>query len=358
MKGNRKRRGLCKSVARVRVCVFLAGAFFLLSSCGAPPQKKTDRKLPEDSGKKNMLVVYSALKEESDAIKDAYEARNDVAMTLEKFSSGEILYNLTSPEDGVKPCVWLGGPSDLFVTAKSLGLLKKYVPKGARELPEEYKDADGSWTGIYVGVIGFISNKEKLKQKKLPAPSSWNDLLNPKLKGEIIVPNPMTSGTGFIILATLVQAMGEDKAFIYLKKLNENKAQYVKSGGDPGKKMAAGEGTAGIAFAHDILPFAKKMPSLVLSFPKEGTGYEIGAVALLKGCGNVTAAKKFLDWFTSPDAKELFLKANPYRLTLMGATHSFDFPYEGVHILPNTSEWAGDNRGRIVKKWYDEVMRK
>lgn len=361
MKWKPKRRGMRKTLTWVGSCVFLLSVVFLLSSCGGVQDKKSEKpskKRAVKREKKNTLVIYSALKEEADAIKNAYEARYDVDIDLQKFSSGEILYNLTSNEGDVKPCVWVGGPSDLYVTAKSLGLLLAYVPDGARDLPKEYKDKDGYWTGLYVGAIGFISNKEKLKQKRLPVPSSWKDLLNPKFQGEIIVPNPMTSGTGFIILSTLVQLFGEGKAIAYLKKLHENKPQYVKSGGDPGKKMAAGEGAAGIAFAHDILPAMEKSAKLVMSFPKEGTGYEIGAAGLLKGCENVKEAKKFLDWLTSIDAKDLFLTANRHRLTLMGTTHSFVFPYKDIQIFPNTSEWAGSNRGRIIRKWYDEVMRK
>ncbi len=344
------------SVAQAAVFIFLA-CVFLFAGCGTPSRKE-EKESPKESKKKKPLVIYSALKDEADAVKDAYEARYDVAINMQKFSSGEILYNLTSPEGDEKPCVELGGPSDLYVTAKSLGLLKKYTPKGAENLPGQYKDADGAWTGIYVGAIGFMSDTKKLKQEKIPVPVSWQDLLNPKLKGKIIVPNPMTSGTGFVILSTLVQVMGEDKAFAYLQKLNAGKPQYVKSGGDPGKKFLEGEGMVGIAFAHDILPVTKKIPSVVLSFPKEGTGFEIGAAALLKGCENGKEAKKFLDWLLTPDAKKLFLKANPYRLTLMGTTKHFTFPYKGIHVLPSNSEWAGDNRGRIVKKWYDEVMKK
>lgn len=340
----------------------LAFSLFSLQGCGGSEKKESKKKPPLEEQaqkrKENTLLVYSALKEEADAIKSAYEARFDVPVEIKKFSTGEILYELVSPEEDKKPCVWVGGPSDFFVMARSLGLLKKYVPEPAKDLPPEYLDPKGTWTGIYVGAIGFISNKDTLKKKNLAPPASWKDFLNPALKGEIAMPNPMTSGTGFIILSTLVSALGEEEAFSYLRKLHDNKIQYVKSGGDPGKMTAAGGAVAGIAFAHDLLPHVKKSPSLVVSFPKEGSGYEVGAAALLSGCENEREAKKFLNWLTSENAKTLFSNVNPYRLMLMGATGHFTFPYQGIHLVDIDSEWAGANRTRIIRRWYDEVMKK
>ena len=82
-------------------------------------------------------------------------------------------------------------------------------------------------------------------------PRSWADLLKPEYKGEIQVANPASSGTAYTMVATLVQLMGEDKAFDYLKALHKNVSQYTRSGTGPIKAVARGETAVSISFVHD-----------------------------------------------------------------------------------------------------------
>ena len=87
---------------------------------------------------------------------------------------------------------------------------------------QQAKQSGCKTVGIYSGPLGFGYNTELLAKKKLAVPRSWADLLKPEYKGEIQVANPASSGTAYTMIATLVQLMGEDKAFDYLKALHSN----------------------------------------------------------------------------------------------------------------------------------------
>ena len=92
--------------------------------------------------------------------------------------------------------VWWGGPADAFIAANEEGLLEAYESPNAEMLIEEYR-GDGTWAGVYVGALGFCSNVELLEELGIEAPTSWDDLLDPALAGNIAMAHPATSGTAF-----------------------------------------------------------------------------------------------------------------------------------------------------------------
>ena len=117
------------------------------------------------------------------------------------------------------------------------------------------------------------------------------------------VANPNSSGTSYTMLATLVQLMGEDKAFDYLKALHKNVNQYTKSGAAPARAAATGESLVGITFQHDAVVQAVDGAPVAIVSPCEGTGYEIGSMSIIKGAKNMDNAKKWYDWALSPEAQ-------------------------------------------------------
>jgi len=142
-----------------------------------------------------------------------------------------------------------------------------------------------------------------LAKKNIPAPKCWSDLTKPAFKDEIQVANPNSSGTSYTMLATLVQLMGEDKAFEYLKSLHKNINQYTKSGAAPARAAATGESLVGITFQHDAVVQAVGGAPVAIVSPCEGTGYEIGSMSIIKGAKNMENAKKWYDWALSVDAQ-------------------------------------------------------
>ena len=338
--------------------VFLACttfAFWLLAcwetSASDPKTTTSEAAATEGSGK--VLHLYTALDiNEAKIYIRAFEEESGIEVRWVRLSAGEVLVRIRSERANPQVALWFGGPSPEFIVAKREGLLAPYAPRIDFEpLPSTFDEAH-HWTGFYFGAIGFASNTEILERKGIEPPTSWSDLLKPELKGEISVAYAYTSGTANTLLAAIVQMMGEEAGFDYIAKLDRNVHHYNRSGSACVTQVGFGEVGVGIAFSHDIV---KKGPAkgypVVLSFPKEGTGFEIGAMALVKGGPNQVAAKRFMDWALSVRAQNLMQKwfrtpLNPQAEVAKGAVTA-----DKVKLIEFDSIWAANHRQRLVERW-------
>ena len=148
-------------------------------------------------------------------------------------------------------------------------------------------------------------NDKLLKEKSLPAPETWKELGDPKYRGLIAMPNPNTSGTGYVMMTTIVQIYGETPGFDLLKAIHANVAQYTRSGGDPSLLAGRGEVAIGVSFANDVVERVRKGFPIRFVAPKDGTGYEIGALALVKGAQNRASALRLIEWALEPENQKL-----------------------------------------------------
>jgi iron(III) transport system substrate-binding protein len=253
-------------------------------------------------------VVCGATEDWCAATTRKFTETTGVKADVVRLSSGEALARVKAGKDSPEFDVWYGGPADGYSAAGVDGLLEPYVSANAAAIPAAYKDATGLWTGVYVGALGLCSNTKVLAEKGVPVPQSWADLLNPKLAKEIGIAHPATSGTAYTALWTQVLLAGGDqaKALDYMRKLHPNVLQYTKSGAAPAQMAARGEVAVGVIFSHDcVATIEAGFPDLRVSFPAEGTGYETGGVALVKGAKNPVSGKKFIDWALTPAAQEI-----------------------------------------------------
>ena len=323
----------------------------LLAGCGKDGAKQEN--------KPQKLTLYCGLMEDH-MVKAVQEFEKETGIKVEavRMSSGEIMGRIKAEKGAPKASVWFGGPADAFVQAKEEGLLEKYASANAEKIPAKFKDAEGYWTGIYVGYLGFVSNQKLLAEKNVAAPQSWEDLLKPEFKGQVVLANPGSSGTAYTMLATVVQLMGEEKGLQYMKKLNEQVKTYPKSGTAPGRMAGQGEAMVGVSFLHDGIKYREEgMKDIVLSAPKEGTGYEIGAVAVIKGGPDQEAAKKFVDWVLSKKGQELGQSVGSYQfLTNPEAkppTQADEL--KATKLIDYNLDWAGKTKSALVEKWSNAI---
>ncbi|MGM8213426.1 ABC transporter substrate-binding protein [Virgibacillus sp. W0430] len=306
------------------------------------------------------LTIYVGLSEDH-AIKviEAFERETKIKTHYISLSNGEILSKIRTERENPTSSVWFGGPVDTFVHAKREGLLRSYFSRTANNINEIYKDPQGYWTGIYVGSIAFVSNENWLHEKGLSPPASWNDLLLPEYRGMITMSDPVSSGMAYTLLSTLVQLKGEDEAFSYLTELDKQVNTYTKSGRTPGRYVGMGDAGVAIIFAHDAIKLYKEgFHNLTISFPKEGTGFEIGAVGIIKGAPNLEAAKRFVDWVLTKDAQEIGKYVGNYQLLTNNNAIS---PPEALinkelNLIPYDHNWSGLNRERLLKRWREDVL--
>jgi len=236
----------------------------------------------------------------------AFQAKTGVTTKFIRLSSGEALTRLVASKNNPEFDVWTGGPNDSHISGRIQGVIEAYKSPTRNMLKAQFKDADGFWTGIYMGALGFCSNTNELKRLGLKAPTSWNDLLNAKYKGNFMMAHPGTSGTAYTALWSQVLRLGsEDAAINYMKELNKNVLSYTRSGAGPTGPLGRGEVATGLVFSHDCTAAILRGNPLVVSFPKEGTGFEIGGIALVKGAKNPDAAKAYIDFALSAEAQNI-----------------------------------------------------
>lgn len=306
------------------------------------------------------IVAYAGHQEEFArlTVQEFEKLYPGVKVEFIRLSGGAALARIRAEQHRPQASVWWGGPADTFMAAKAEGLLEPYVSPEAANIDDQFKDPDGYWTGFYVGILGFTLNDPEFARLGVPKPESWADLLDPKFRDLIVMANPGTSGTAYTVLATLVQLMGEDEAFEYLKQLHKNVQQYPTSGSAAGRMAGLGEVAIGIDFGHSVPQLAEQGFPVSGMYPAEGTGYEIGAVALLADAPNPELAKLFIDFVLSKEGQELGAKAGAYQLLTNRTAKSPDvsIPLDRATLIDYDFEWAGEARERLVERWNLEVF--
>ena len=173
------------------------------------------------------------------------------------------------------------------------------------------------------------------------------------------ISNPASSGTAYTAIATLVQVMGEDKAFGYLKQLHQNINQYTRSGPAPARNTARGETMIGVMFLHDAVAEAIEGFPVKVAAPCEGTGYEIGSMSMIKGAKNADNARKWYDWALSAPAQLLAARAKSYQVpSNMSAAPPPQAPkLSEIKLIDYDFAKYGQSaeRTRLIKRWEAEV---
>jgi iron(III) transport system substrate-binding protein len=248
----------------------------------------------------------------------------NVKVNIVQRSTGEALAQINAERANPKTDVWFGGTGDPHLQAAEQGLTQPYESPSLAQLhpwaQRQAKQSGGRSVGIYLGPLGFAYNTELLAKRKLPVPRSWADLLRPEFKGEVQMANPATSGGAYTAVATLVQLMGEDKAWDYMARLHKNISTYTRSGEAPIKAVSRGEAAAAIVFiALGPGERAQGFPTETLT-PAEGTGAEIGAMSIVKGAPHAEAAKRFYEWALTPQAQQFAFAARGFQVPSNKAT--------------------------------------
>lgn len=278
---------------------------FMLSLAGCS-NNNTTTKQPESKTLK-VVAAYGS----KERIFDAFTKDTGIKVEFLDMSSGEVLARAEA--EGGKPMadIWFGGGLDSFIAAKNKNLLAKYESKENAVIPQEYKDKDSYWYGVSLVTVGFMTNTEILKQKGLPAPKTWDDLKDPKYKGEVLIADPGISGTNYAMLSCILQTKGQEEGWKYFTELARNVPFFSKRGGEPPNKVAAGEAAIGIVpISGEYFALKSKAP-VELYFPEDGVPWVPAGLAIFKNAQNLEAAKAFVDWALSAKGQKLISEADP-----------------------------------------------
>ena len=286
-----------------------------------------------------------------------------IAVAMTRKPTGEVYAQLRAERENPKADVWYGGTFDSFLQGAAEGL---FAPYHSPRLPELYPWAqrqaaatDDRAVAIYRIIIGFGTNPPLLAKRNLAAPRCWSDLTKPDYRKEIELSNPVTSGTGYTILATLVALYGEDGAFDYLRRLGPNVVRYTQSGTAQGPSVARGEVGIGVSFVHEFVTQQLAGFPVEIAIPCEGTGDALGGMAIVAGGPNPVEARTFYDWALGRGAQEI---ANRTRNLILPANRSAEIRPEAARYasarvidLDPVKFGAPAEKRRLLARWQREV---
>jgi len=293
------------------------------------------------------------------AMAEAFQAETGIPTSFVRMSSGEALARLRAGAAAPEFDVWWGGPADGQIAAAAEGLVEPYISPNADAIAEGQKAADGTWTGVYVGALGLCVNQSVIDELGIELPDSWDDLLDPALQGNVAVAHPASSGTAYTTFYTQVLRLGgEDEAMEYMQQLHPNILQYTTSGSAPGQMAGRGEIAVGIIFSHDCVKNIESgFDDLVVSFPADGTGYEIGAVSLVANADYPDNAKAWIDWSLTAPAQEIGPTVGAYQLPTNpdAAVSDLSVALSEVTLVDYDFQAAGEARTELTQRFEDEV---
>ncbi|AZU62811.1 putative 2-aminoethylphosphonate ABC transporter substrate-binding protein [Neobacillus mesonae] len=309
------------------------------------------------SKKKEEITVYTAIEDNQlPAYMELFKKEHpNIEVKLVRDSTGIIAAKLLAEKDNpIADVVWGQGITSL-IPLDEQGMFQPYNPKGIDKILPQLKDkADPiHWVGIDAYMATFAVNTVELEKKGLPIPKSYKDLLDPKYKGLISMPNPASSGTGFLTVSAFLQLLGKDQAWDYMDKLHENIGIYTHSGSKPAKLAGQGEFPIGISFDYPSFKEKGSGAPVEVVFPEEGSGWEMEANALIKKDKIKDAAKTFLDWSVSEGFLQLVNKNFAVVSADLGNQLPDGYPKELMEkqLIQNDFQWAAQNRDSILENW-------
>jgi iron(III) transport system substrate-binding protein len=292
-----------------------------------------------------------------------FEKATGTRVAVVQKATGEMFAQVKAEAANPKGDIWWAGAADAYLQAAEEGLLDEYRSPNVGELYDWAQRitelSKNRVSGVYGGIIALGYNSEVMARRKLPIPKCWKDLANPAYKGEVMLGNPNSSGTAYLMLATLVQVFGEDEAFRHLRAVHPNVNQYARSGIGPMTAVTRGETAIGSTVLHGVINEIMRGFPVEPVLPCEGVGYEVGSVAIIRGTRNPEAARKFVDWALSVQGQQVGLDAKEYAIpTNRGVALPPQVPpLTSVKVIAYDFAKYGSSaeRRRLLERWEKEI---
>src|SRR5690625_2314072 len=309
----------------------------------------------------NSITVYTSYEEDelSAFLERMEDSLPDLEVNVLRLSTGDLHARILAEANNPQHDVIWGWAVTSMVDPRILEMLEPYEPENIDRVPARFKDAEGHWFAVTGYMGAFCVNDLVLEDKGLPMPASWEDLLDPVYEGEIVMPNPASSGTGYLQIASLLQMKGEEEGWEFLRALDKNMAQYIKSGSRPCNVASQGEYAIGASFALRAIKNINEGYPITMVIPSEGAGNELEANALMASSQNKEAAQRFLDWTLSDAAVGEYYTWKEI-VTVSGGQIPQNFLDAGLPedissvMYEMDFAWSAENRDRILEQWQAE----
>lgn len=302
------------------------------------------------------LSVYTAY-ENDDLVtyKKAFEtAHPDIIINWIRDSTGVVAAKILAEKDNPRADVVWGLAVTNMGFLKSQGALEPYIPMNAAKLDPKFVDSDqpASWVGTSGWVSAIIFNTIEGEKQNIAKPLTWDDLIKPEFKDQIVMPHPASSGTGFMYVSAWIQAWGEEKAWAFMDKLHDNISRYTHSGSAPAVLAGRGDTVVGLAFELRGSRLLEEGAPIELVLPEDALGWDLNALSVIKGTKNPEAAKILAEWASSDEAMKIYGQTRSivpmpqYGKNLEGVPENL-----ADKVMKQDFAWASTNRERILQEW-------
>lgn len=327
---------------------------FSLGACETPLLRPNPTPPPGVAGE---LTIYTPMGESlADSYLSSFRRANPrVEITLVPLSTGGTLERLLAEKQSPQADVVWGLSGTLMSLLEWQDVLRPYAPEGVERIYTQFRDSNTPpyWVGYGAWMSTFCVNPEQLEKLELPKPDSWESLFDPVYEGQIVMPSPVASGTGYMIVEAILELFGEVDGWEHLEALDDNVVNYLDSSTSACRMASEGEVAIGISHEFAASTLIGEGAPIEAVFAAEGVGWDIEASALIAKENPSEVAQIFLDWAISDEAMELYGTTRALLATPM-EDHK---PPAGIPEQPLTLlydkdfPWASANRDRIVNEW-------
>jgi iron(III) transport system substrate-binding protein len=246
-----------------------------------------------------------------------------VKQTFQSFGEIEARVKAEAPNFNADMIIGCGSPAAFL--AKKSGWSVPYVSPGWQGVTDVFMDAQGAWYNIANFSFVLVGNKDRLAKAGYSMPKSWKELLDPKWKGEIVMPSPFSSGTANMMRYSFLALYGDAEGWKFIEALDKNIHHYTRSGNAPTDLVGRGEFMLGLTSDENVKKRLDDGYPLLWSIPQEGTGYDGTFALILKGTKNLDAVKKVIDVLGTPEFSKLmadigYMTPRPAPNALYGST--------------------------------------
>ena len=221
--------------------------------------------------------------------------------------------------------IFWGGESALFEKLAEQRLLAKLelaaelwdsIPASlGKPRPIPLKDKDGFWVGTALEPYGLVYHPKKLQRLGVPELREWDDLLHPKLRGEVAQCAPTRSSSSNATYEVILSMLGEDKGWDWLKKLAQNTGHFTARSRDVPTVVAKGEYAAGFA-VPSYMAFEEKLAGFDLKFVAPRNAFVTPEpMAILAGARNPRAARAFIEFLLTERGQKVFMERGLFPIT-------------------------------------------
>jgi iron(III) transport system substrate-binding protein len=312
--------------------------------------------MPAEAQQRTRLTVYTAIENEQlQPFKQAAEsALRDIEIAWVRDSTGVITARLIAERANPRADMVWGLSVFSILQMQGLDMLEGYTPRGAEALRTNMRSdrSPMTWWGMDAFVSAICFNTVVAQQRNLPRPTTWQDLLDPRFRGQVVMPNPNSSGTGFLTIAGWMANRGEAGAWQFMQGLHDNIQQYTHSGSAPCNNAARGEFAVGLSFDMRSVTLKNQGAPIDIIVPTDGVGFDLEAGAIMRGTRNLAAAQRLADWAVSRAAMELYGRWYAL-LALPGVEPTVrGYPAEfGQRLVNADFATIAGNRERILREW-------